>query len=137
MDVLPDRLVALLGAADGAPRPLDGGITNRNWRVRLGGREYVVRQCTPGTEILGIDRSDEHEASRRAAELGIGPPVAAWLPEDGVLVTEWLDGGPVTAEELRAPALLASVAPALCRFHDGPPLRTPFWVPDLVREQHA
>jgi thiamine kinase-like enzyme len=135
MDVLPDRLVALLGPADGAPQPLAGGITNTNWRVRLGGRDYVVRQCTPGTEILGIDRSDEHEASRRAAELGIGPPLAAWLPEEGVLVTHWLDGGPLTAEELRDPAVLAVVAPALRRFHDGPPLRTPFWVPDLVREQ--
>lgn len=135
MDVLPDRLVALLGPVEGAPRPLDGGITNRNWRARLGGREYVVRQCTPGTEILGIDRSDEHEASRRAAEIGLGPPVAAWLPDEGVLVTEWLDGGPVTAAELRGPRVLAIIAPALRRFHDGPPLRTPFWVPDLVREQ--
>jgi thiamine kinase-like enzyme len=136
MDALPDRLVELLGPAEGALRPLEGGITNRNWRARLGGREYVVRQCTRGTEILGIDRSDEHEASRRAAELGIGPPLAAWLPDEGVLVTAWLDGGGLTGAELRSPAVLTLIAPALRRFHDGPPLRTPFWVPQLVREQH-
>jgi Ser/Thr protein kinase RdoA (MazF antagonist) len=129
------RLEPLLGPAAGPPVPLEGGITNRNWRVRLGEGDYVVRVCSPGTGVLGIDRDCEHEAARRAAELGIGPEVAAWLPDEGVLVTRWLGGGGVGADELRIRA--GEVAEALHAFHDGAPLTATFWVPDLVRSQLA
>ena len=44
-----DRLAALLGALEGEPAPLDGGITNRNYRARFGGRDVVCgcRARTP------------------------------------------------------------------------------------------
>jgi aminoglycoside phosphotransferase (APT) family kinase protein len=129
------RLEPLLGPAAAPPVALDGGITNRNWRVRLGEGEYVVRVCSPGTEVLGIDRDCEHEAARRAAALGIAPEIAAYLPDDGVVVTRWVEGGTLGAEEVRARA--AEVAGALRAFHAGPPLSATFWVPDLVREQLA
>jgi hypothetical protein len=31
-----DRLAARLGPVDGEPVPLDGGITNRNFRIHFG-----------------------------------------------------------------------------------------------------
>ena len=42
------RLEPLLGPSDGEPAPLDGGITNRNYRARLGGEDYVIRRPTSG-----------------------------------------------------------------------------------------
>ena len=129
-DVPLDRLEPVLGPAAAPPVPLDGGITNRNWRVRLGKGEYVVRVCTPGVGVLGIDRECEHEAARRAAELGIGPEVAAWLPDEGVLVTRWLDGGPAAPREH-----VAEIAAALRAFHDGPPLPVTFDTREVVRRQ--
>jgi aminoglycoside phosphotransferase (APT) family kinase protein len=129
------RLEPLLGPAAAPPAPLEGGITNRNWRARLGDGEYVVRVCARGVGVLGIDRDCEHEAARRAAELGIGPEVAAWLPDEGVLVTRWLGDGAIGSGELRARA--PEIAVMLRTFHDGGPLGATFWVPDLVREQRA
>jgi Ser/Thr protein kinase RdoA (MazF antagonist) len=129
------RLEPLLGPAAAPPAPLAGGITNRNWRVRLGEGEYVVRVCSPGTGVLGIDRDCEHEAARRAAALGIGPEVAAWLPDEGVLVTRWLGGGGVGADELRA--RVGEIAAALRAFHASAPLSATFSVADLVRRQMA
>ena len=49
------------------PEPLTGGITNRNFVVHAGGREFVVRLPGERTELLGIDRANEAEAARRAA----------------------------------------------------------------------
>ena len=60
--------------------PLAGGITNRNYRVDVDGRSYVVRIPGERTELLGIDRAGEAEASRRAAALGLAPPVRRRAP---------------------------------------------------------
>jgi Ser/Thr protein kinase RdoA (MazF antagonist) len=132
VEAVLDRLEPLLGTAAAPPVPLDGGITNRNWRVGLGEGEYVVRVCARGVDVLGIDRDCEHEAARRAAELGVGPEVAAWLPDDGVLVTRWVDGGGADPREH-----IDEVATALRAFHAGPPLTATFDVPSLVRRQLA
>ncbi len=56
-----------------SPQPLSGGITNHNFRVTLGGEDYVVRLHGRDTDLLGIDREAERIASEPAAELGIAP----------------------------------------------------------------
>ena len=92
------------GAPEGEPQPLDGGITNRNFRVRLGGRDVVVRLPGKDTGLLGIDRSAEAAATAAAAGAGVGPEVVAFLPEPPCLVTAFIAGRPVEAAELRAAA---------------------------------
>ena len=72
--------------------PLDGGITNRNYRVRFGERDCVLRLPGRDTELLGIDRDAERVATERAAALGIAPPLIA--ADDECMVTEWLAGRP-------------------------------------------
>lgn len=129
------QLEARLGPRGGDPEPLEGGITNRNFRLALGGRDYVVRVCGPGTETLGIDRPTEHLAAVRASELGIGPPVALRLAEENVLVTALVPGRTAEAAALRAPEVLARVARALRAFHDSPPIETAFDVPAVVERQ--
>ena len=118
-----------LGPATGEPVPLDGGITNRNFRVRFGDRDCVLRLTGRDTALLGIDRDAERLASDRAARLGIAPSLVT--AGDGYLVTEFLDGGPIDGARLRdAPE---SAARALRAFHDsGLALPTRFWVPDLL-----
>ena len=53
--------------ARGRAGPLDGGITNRNYRVTLGGEPLVVRLRGKRTGPLGIDRDTECLAAERAA----------------------------------------------------------------------
>ena len=60
-------------------RPLEGGITNRNYLVTLGGKRYVIRVPGKDTDLLGIDRAAERDANERAAAIGVAPPVAALL----------------------------------------------------------
>jgi len=123
------RLESSLGPSSGAPTPLKGGITNHNYRVTLGGTDYVVRLPGKDTGLLGINRETERLATETAAGLGIAPAVAATLED--CLVTRFIACTPVSARELAEGA--EEIASALRRFHDsGARLPATFWVPDLL-----
>jgi thiamine kinase-like enzyme len=112
-----ERLEAQLGAAEGEPTVLGGGITNHNFRARFGGREVVVRLPGNDTELLGSDRPGEREANSLAAAAGVAPAVLAHLEDPVVLVTEFVEGPTMEAPELREPRALAEVAAALRKVH--------------------
>jgi len=116
--------------------PIALGITNRNYRATLpDGTSYVVRIPGERTEVLGIDRSCEAQAARRAAELGIGPPVLAELPGVGTLVTQFVSGRHA-ADNAEFARNLARVAAALRRFHRSGPVDGQFPIHRVV-EWHA
>jgi thiamine kinase-like enzyme len=114
-----ERLVPELGEAAGDPKPLEGGITNRNFRISLGGKEYVIRVPGKDTSLLEIDRGAEQAANRKASELGVAPRVAAALDDPPCLVTEFVVGEEMGSENLRNANVTARVAGALRRFHDS------------------
>jgi len=113
-DIL-ERLRVSLGPLDGDPTELAGGITNRNFRVTLGGEEYVVRRPGKDTELLGIDRDAERIATEGAARLGIAPAVAAAFED--CLVTSFIACAPLAASDVAARA--AELAIVLRRIHDS------------------
>jgi len=108
---------ARLGEIEGDPVPLEGGITNRNYRVRFAGEDLVVRLPGKDTDLLGIDRGAERAAGELAATVGVGPEVVALLDDPPCLVTRFVVGEPMSAEELREPATMAEVAAALRALH--------------------
>jgi aminoglycoside phosphotransferase (APT) family kinase protein len=123
------RIAPRLGPVTTGPVPLEGGITNRNYRVSFGQRDCVVRLPGKDTALLGISREAELLAGRTAAALGIGPAVLAAAPE--YVVTEYVAGEPMDAGALRASP--EPVAAALRAFHDaGAELPVRFWVPELL-----
>jgi thiamine kinase-like enzyme len=111
------RLESQLGAAEGEPTVLGGGITNHNFRARFGGREVVVRLPGNDTELLGSDRSGEREANSLAAAAGVAPEVLAHLEDPVVLVTAFVEGPTMESADLREPAVLEEVAAALRTIH--------------------
>lgn len=126
-----DRVAARLGPVAGEPEPLEGGITNRNFRVRFGARDCVLRLPGRDTKLLGIDRAAERLAAERAAALGIGPPLLA--ADEECMVTAWLPGAPISGDRLRADP--SSAARALRAFHEsGLELPVRFWIPDLLED---
>ena len=77
---------------------LGGGITNRNFKVSVDDAIYVLRVGGKDTELLGIDRRAEHEASLAAAAVGVGPEVVAFIEPEGFLVTRYIEGEVVVPE---------------------------------------
>jgi thiamine kinase-like enzyme len=116
-----------LGEPEGEAEALDGGITNRNFRARLGGRDYVIRIPGKDTSLLEIDRAAEKIANERAARIGVAPPVAGMLDEPQAIVTVFVEGEAMEPADLREADVLAGVARSLRAIHDlGEPLPTSF-----------
>jgi thiamine kinase-like enzyme len=129
------RVTALLGPRQGSVVQLEGGITNRNFRVNFGGTDYVVRLPGKRTEMLGIDRTAECIANKAAAKLGFAPGVAAMFEEPACLVTMFVDGTEMSAEDLREPGALEEIGRDLRKLHDsGTELPTEFDSFRLVEE---
>src|SRR5919199_6557189 len=99
--------------------PLGGGITNRNFKVSVGGEDFVLRIGGKDTRLLGIDRRAEVAAALAAARAGVGPDVVRFVEPEGYLVTRFVEGRPVEPVELRRPPLLGEVAAALRKVHGG------------------
>jgi thiamine kinase-like enzyme len=116
---------------------LDGGITNRNFKVEIDDAAYVLRMGGVRTGLLGIDRAVEHAASLRAEEIGIGPAVVAFVQSEGWLVTRFIDGRRIAPDELRTPKELARVAAALRKIHSAPAIPGRFDAHAVVDDYRA
>ena len=116
---------------------ISGGITNRNYCVRVDGESFFVRLAGEETEVLGIDRDNERSAVEAAAAAGMGPGVVAFLPEHGCLITEWIEGAPVPPEDLRQRTMLDRLVHSIKAFHSCPKIPgtfSPFRVVELYRK---
>lgn len=100
--------------------PLDGGITNRNYRVRTPDGDHVVRLSDPESSDLAIDRGNEHHNSVAAAQSGAAPDVTAYLPGEGVLVVRWVEGRTFNEDDVGDARNLPRIADVCRRLHAGP-----------------
>jgi thiamine kinase-like enzyme len=125
------------GAPALAVTPLEGGITNLNYRVEAGGEVYVVRIPGQDSTHLGIDRRREHACTDAAHESGVAPAVVAFLEDGGVLITRFIRGRGLAEEELRRPDTVRRVAETLRGYHGGRPFPGTFSPFRTVREYLA
>jgi thiamine kinase-like enzyme len=139
VDLDPD----LASVVDGVPgwagkdvraEVLGGGITNRNFRVDVDGESFVVRLSGRDTEQLGIDREAERRASEAAHEAGVGPEVIAFLPKQRALVTRFIQGAPLPAEDLEKPDAMEAVVRAVRAIHGMAPIPSAFDPFRVVRD---
>lgn len=121
------------------PEPLNGGITNLNFRVCDGETVFVVRigEDIPVHQVL---RFNELTANRAAFLAGIAPEVVHAAP--GVIVTRFIDGETLTPERVRASGFIERFVPVLQTCHRIVPryLRGPvltFWVFHVLRDYAA
>ncbi|MEK7787653.1 MAG: choline/ethanolamine kinase family protein, partial [Chloroflexota bacterium] len=90
-----------------AIHPLSGGLTNTNYRVEVEGTPYVVRIPGASTELLAVDRVNEYHNTRAASEAGVGPKIAHYLPDENVMVLEFIRGQTMSIPALNAPGMPA------------------------------
>jgi thiamine kinase-like enzyme len=114
--------------------PLEGGITNLNYRVDVDGKSFHLRIPGENTEMLGIHREHEYHANLIAGELGIAPEVVYFIEPEGCLVTRFIDGRPMPPEEIRQPENLPRVAETLHNIHALPTIPGVFSAFQVVRD---
>jgi thiamine kinase-like enzyme len=126
VDEVMARVPAWRGARSRRATPLEGGITNENHRVEVDGEVFAVRLGGQSAELLGIDRIRERAAAETAARLGIGAEVVHAMPEEGILVTRFVPGRTLAAEDLARPEILPRVVAVLRAIHGAPPVEGTF-----------
>jgi len=107
-------------------QPLSGGLTNTNFKVEVDGTSYFVRVPGENTELLAVDRKNEHFNAKAAAEAGVGPRIMYYLPEFQVMVLEFLEGQTMSNTALHANGMPRKIAQAIKRLHSGPRFLTDF-----------
>ena len=106
-----------------AIEPLEGGITNRNFRLRSAKRDVVLRLHGKDTGLLGIDRRHEYEAANQAGSLGLAPLVAGLVEPELYLVTEFMPGA---AADLHHPTTFSTAVTMMRRWHESPAISGTF-----------
>lgn len=119
--------------------PLEGGLTNVNYKVTDGARCYVVRL---GQDILHhhVLRFNELAASRAAHAAGLSPAVVH--SEVGLAVLDFIDSVTFTAKDVQNQANLERILPLIktCHFDLPKRLRGPvlaFSVFHIIRDYCA
>ena len=103
-----------------AIQPLAGGLTNSNYRVQVDDTSYVVRIPGQSTELLAVDRTNEHHNTRAAAAAGVGAGVVHYLADCTVMVLAFIPGETMSIAALQQPGMPARMAAALKKLHAGP-----------------
>jgi thiamine kinase-like enzyme len=116
--------------------PLQGGITNQNYRVDIDGASFVLRVGGKGTHLLGIDRERESICSTLASQVGVAPRVLRFLPDEDALVTHFVTGTAITPESAAQPGTLRRIVASMQRYHAGPDFPGTFSPFATVRSYH-
>ena len=82
-----------------------------------GGRLRRPRLLSKDAGLLAIDRENEYLNSVAAAEAGVGAGVVAYLPDQSILVLEFIEGTTQTAQDLQRGDTLHLVAAACRQLH--------------------
>ena len=116
-------------------KPLEGGMTNSNFRVEHGDEIFFVRL---GEDIPehGVYRFNELAASRAAFSCGISPEVVH--QESGAMVLRFIEGKTLKSENLRDHSTMEKVVTLLKKCHFEMPQYLPgttliFWVFQVIR----
>lgn len=114
---------------------LEGGLTNINYRIETPSNKYVMRVSDPSSTLLGINRDNERVNTNRAYLAGVGAEVAAELPEDNVLLVQWIEAITLHSRDFQSnKALLPRIAEALKFLHNGPAFQGEFYFPDIRKK---
>lgn len=105
---------------------LSGGLTNTNYKVDVDSSLFFVRVPGASTELLAVNRENEHFNTKAASEVGAGPQVLYYFPDYQVMILEFLQGKTMSKDSLNAPGMPVRIAESIQRLHSAPRFLTDF-----------
>ncbi|MDP4129063.1 MAG: choline kinase family protein [Bacteroidota bacterium] len=116
-------------------RVLNGGLTNKNYRIDTTSDSYVMRVSSGKGDLLGINRENERVNTLRAHQAGIGPEVIHSSPDEQILLLRWVEAETLHASDFHSqPGLLPRIAGALKALHTGPEFQGYFHFPAIRKK---
>lgn len=126
VDMIISQISQWAGRTDLRVRPLEGGMTNHNYRVDIGGQSFVLRIAGANRELLGIDGAQEYAAISAAAAAGVAPAIFACDPNVGYLVTDFVQGVTPGVAQIHEKPMLQRILDLLDRVHRLPAIQGTF-----------
>lgn len=120
-DNLRDHLAAVFPGKDisGATITRMGGMSNKNFKVTLSGRSYVLRVPGNGSEGM-VERSDEEFNAMEACRLGVSPPIRYFNSGTGVKLADFIeDAETLNAATVQRHDNMRSIARIYRTIHDS------------------
>ena len=112
--------------------PISGGLTNQNLLIETSlGDKFVARLPGENTELFGIDRQREYEISRVAWGIGIAPEPIAFLSEQEILVTRFVESKSIDTADSNVTKLVANI---LKKLHSAPVVSGEFDLPLVIND---
>ncbi|MEP6948065.1 MAG: choline/ethanolamine kinase family protein, partial [Ginsengibacter sp.] len=111
---------------------LDGGLTNKNYRIDTETGSFVMRVSDGKPNMLGINRENEKINTHRAYVAGVGPAVIDSFAKEGVLLINWINAKTLDAADMHNnPGLLKRMSASLQLLHAGPAFQGNFHFPSM------
>ncbi|MCP4640978.1 MAG: phosphotransferase family protein [bacterium] len=115
------------GDADGLKvERILGGLTNKSYRVDVGGDSFVLRLAGDNGEMLGLNRRQEFLSQRAAATIGVAPEAVHLVEPEGHLVSRYITGRRMHDDEFREQRNTDRMLDVLKRVHALPPVEGDF-----------
>ena len=96
-----------------------GGMTNKNYRVVVKGKEYVLRTPGSGTERM-INRKEEKMNVIQVSELGLDAELIYFNDETGVKITEFIkEAETLNGNSTKKTDYMEPIAAAIRTLHDS------------------
>lgn len=117
-----DALVRIPGWEDrkASIRVLEGGLTNRTFKVDSEGGSFVLRLDSEQSIHFRLDRETEARIVRNAAAAGLAPEVLFSDPHAGITLTCFVRGEIWAKHKFEDPTNMENFAAMLRRVHDLP-----------------
>lgn len=111
------RVPGFADRSDATITELSGGITNKNYKITVDGKSFVLRMGGNETKHLGIDRRVEYDCSRLAAQVGVAPEPVAFIEPDGFILARFISGNGIPAEEIGTEENIKRVLESMKAYH--------------------
>ncbi|PCJ36634.1 MAG: hypothetical protein COA75_07600 [Cellvibrionales bacterium] len=98
-------------------RRLPGGLTNQHYLLKAGGLRVVMRINNPDATRLGINRQREQKILEQINGKAFAPVVFYCEPQDGVLVTEYVEGTQWQPDSLDNPVKIDMLLELMTQIH--------------------
>jgi thiamine kinase-like enzyme len=99
---------------------LQGGLSNRAWRVESGGDVWFARLGHPGAARFGVDRLAECRLLQAVSAAGFAPELRVCGPSSGLLVTRFVEGSHWQASDVLQEGNLRRIGQLLASLHELP-----------------
>jgi thiamine kinase-like enzyme len=121
----PDELESLAaGHVPGGGPPiidrLGKGLINETYRVMRDGESFALRVAAANPHHLGVDREWEGRVLAAAVAADLAPAIVYCDPQQGILLTRWVEGAPWSPAEARRALGIERIAELLRRIHALP-----------------